>query len=158
MIIAKRLWHTVKRPFQSAWKVGMLLSFSTLLRTEGMCHWKWWQQANLIGFWQFFECYRKAKKEFEKYCAPLLHLSGVSVTIIQTEMEGHARDLLENLPRDTDAIVVAGGDGTLSEVQLLNILFNIFCKLVKPHWILSFRWSQVCYAGQMLILSVNRCL
>lgn len=35
--------------------------------------------------------------------------------ILQTESEGHAKRLMENLS-NTDAIVVAGGDGTLSEV------------------------------------------
>lgn len=59
---------------------------------------------------------RKAKKLFEKYCEPLLHLAGVAVTIIQTEREGQARSLIENLDTPTDAIVVAGGDGTLSDV------------------------------------------
>lgn len=58
---------------------------------------------------------RKATKNFEKYCAPILHLAGVYVEIIQTESEGHAKTLMENLS-STDAVVVAGGDGTLSEV------------------------------------------
>ncbi|KAK4887777.1 hypothetical protein RN001_004048 [Aquatica leii] len=58
---------------------------------------------------------RKAMKEYEKYCAPILHLAGVFVDVIQTDSEGHAKTLMENIP-DTDAIVVAGGDGTLSEV------------------------------------------
>ena len=38
------------------------------------------------------------------------------MTIIQTEREGQARSLIENLTTPTDAIVVAGGDGTLSDV------------------------------------------
>lgn len=58
---------------------------------------------------------RKATKDFEKYCAPILYLAGICVDIVQTESEGHARTLMENLG-NTDAIVVAGGDGTLSEV------------------------------------------
>lgn len=53
---------------------------------------------------------------FEKYCEPLLHLAGISVTIIQTESEGQARTLIENLATPTDAIIVAGGDGTLADV------------------------------------------
>lgn len=59
---------------------------------------------------------RKAKKLFEKYCEPLLHLAGFSVTIIQTQSENQARNLIANLNNHTDAIVVAGGDGTLSDV------------------------------------------
>lgn len=58
---------------------------------------------------------RKAAKEFEKYCAPILHLAGICVDVVQTESEGHAKKLMEEL-KSTDAIVVAGGDGTLSEV------------------------------------------
>lgn len=57
---------------------------------------------------------RKAKSMFEKYCAPLLYLAGFCVTIIQTESEGQARLLVKDL-KDTDAIIVAGGDGTVSE-------------------------------------------
>ncbi|CAG9858565.1 unnamed protein product [Phyllotreta striolata] len=58
---------------------------------------------------------RKANKEFDKYCAPLLHLAGISVEIRKTESEGHAKTLVEELT-GTDALVIAGGDGTLSEV------------------------------------------
>lgn len=58
---------------------------------------------------------KKATKNFEKYCAPILNLAGVYVDVIQTESEGHAKTLMMNL-ENTDAIVVAGGDGTLSEV------------------------------------------
>src|SRR5699024_1142274 len=58
---------------------------------------------------------RKATDEFEKYCAPLLHLAGICVNVIKTESEGHAKTLIKDLD-STEAIVVAGGDGTLSEV------------------------------------------
>lgn len=58
---------------------------------------------------------RKALKQFEKYCAPILYLAGICVDVIQTESEGHAKTIMETLA-NTDAIVVAGGDGTLSEV------------------------------------------
>ncbi|XP_050441791.1 acylglycerol kinase, mitochondrial isoform X2 [Adelges cooleyi] len=59
---------------------------------------------------------RNAKADFEKYCAPLLHLAGYSVTVLVTEREGGARSIVENLIGETDALIVAGGDGTLSEV------------------------------------------
>ncbi|XP_011499911.1 PREDICTED: acylglycerol kinase, mitochondrial [Ceratosolen solmsi marchali] len=59
---------------------------------------------------------RKAKQLFEKYCEPLLHLAGFAVTIIQTQSENQARNLVANLNTHADAIVVAGGDGTLSDV------------------------------------------
>ncbi|RVE54723.1 hypothetical protein evm_000490 [Chilo suppressalis] len=57
---------------------------------------------------------RKAKKDFEKYCEPLLHLAGLQVDIVQTASEGNAKEIAESL-RGTEAIIVAGGDGTLSE-------------------------------------------
>ncbi|RZF33769.1 hypothetical protein LSTR_LSTR008028 [Laodelphax striatellus] len=60
---------------------------------------------------------RKAKTDFEKYCAPLLHLAGVSVDLLLTESAGQARSLVDSVDlAKTDAVVVAGGDGTLSEV------------------------------------------
>lgn len=59
---------------------------------------------------------RKAAANFEKYCAPILNLAGLCVNVIQTESEGHAKELVKTLSNVTDAIVVAGGDGTLSEV------------------------------------------
>ena len=62
--------------------------------------------------------YRKAKKEFEQYCAPLLHLAGLSVNLIVTGKEGQARSLTEKLEESTDAIIIAGGDGTVSEVSV----------------------------------------
>ncbi|XP_038054890.1 acylglycerol kinase, mitochondrial-like [Patiria miniata] len=57
----------------------------------------------------------KAKKLFEKNAAPLLHLAGIDVEIVKTESEGNAKDKAGNL-ETTDAVVVAGGDGTLGEV------------------------------------------
>ncbi|XP_076297367.1 acylglycerol kinase-like protein Mulk [Lasioglossum baleicum] len=58
----------------------------------------------------------KAKKLFTKYCEPLLHLAGIAVTVIQTKSENEARKIIMDLDTPTDAIVVAGGDGTLSDV------------------------------------------
>ncbi|XP_072040756.1 acylglycerol kinase, mitochondrial-like [Amphiura filiformis] len=57
----------------------------------------------------------KAKKLFDKNAAPLLNLAGIEVEIIKTEYEGHAKDKASEL-ETTDAIVVAGGDGTVGEV------------------------------------------
>jgi len=59
---------------------------------------------------------RKAKKLFQKYCEPLLHLAGISITVIDTQSGSHARNAIQNLETPTDAIIVAGGDGTLSDV------------------------------------------
>nr|XP_025147459.1 acylglycerol kinase, mitochondrial isoform X3 [Bubalus bubalis] len=60
-------------------------------------------------------CKGKARTLFEKNAAPILHLSGMDVTIVKTDYEGQAKKLLE-LMENTDVIIVAGGDGTLQEV------------------------------------------
>ncbi|KAG8438682.1 hypothetical protein GDO86_005028 [Hymenochirus boettgeri] len=60
-------------------------------------------------------CKGKARALFEKNAAPILHLSGIDVTVVNTDYEGQAKKLLE-LMEDMDLIIVAGGDGTLQEV------------------------------------------
>ena len=57
----------------------------------------------------------KCRAKFDKYCAPLLHLAGLKVAIVRTEHEGQAKELMAIMDK-TDGVVVAGGDGTLSEV------------------------------------------
>lgn len=57
---------------------------------------------------------RKAKTQFESYFAPILSCAGIKVSVIQTESEGQARELME-IMSNTDAVVVAGGSGTLHE-------------------------------------------
>ncbi|XP_054745259.1 acylglycerol kinase, mitochondrial [Anastrepha obliqua] len=59
---------------------------------------------------------RKAEKMFKDYCEPILHLSGYSVDIIKTTEEGHIKTWLNDMTVRPHAIVVAGGDGTASEV------------------------------------------
>ncbi|XP_055708178.1 acylglycerol kinase, mitochondrial [Phlebotomus papatasi] len=59
---------------------------------------------------------RSAEETFKKYCEPILHLAGFLVDIVKTDSEGHARRHIEQLTSFPSAIVVAGGDGTLSEV------------------------------------------
>ncbi|CAG2164512.1 unnamed protein product, partial [Oppiella nova] len=58
---------------------------------------------------------RKSKQNYEKYCAPLLHLAGIRVSVVVTEAEGQARDLMEIMD-NTDAVLIAGGNGTVHEV------------------------------------------
>lgn len=45
-----------------------------------------------------------------------MHLAGIAVTIIDIQSGSHARNAIINLETPTDAIIVAGGDGTLSDV------------------------------------------
>ncbi|OCT58132.1 hypothetical protein XELAEV_18002461mg [Xenopus laevis] len=60
-------------------------------------------------------CKGKAMTLFEKNAAPILHLAGIDITLVKTDYEGQAKNLLE-LMEKTDLIIVAGGDGTLQEV------------------------------------------
>ena len=59
-------------------------------------------------------CSGKGRVRFENYCAPLLHLAGIKVSVIRTEGEGQAKDIME-VVKDCDAVLIAGGDGTLME-------------------------------------------
>ena len=83
--------------------------------------------------------HRKSRKWFNKYAAPILHLSGIDVTIVdvsvvhsyaripllnsvfifyyQSEYEGQIRTLMNYVDPKIDGIVVAGGDGTILEVK-----------------------------------------
>uniref|UniRef100_V5HWL8 Acylglycerol kinase, mitochondrial n=1 Tax=Ixodes ricinus TaxID=34613 RepID=V5HWL8_IXORI len=56
----------------------------------------------------------KGKILYEKYAAPLFHLAGIRVSYFTTEYAGQAKSLMEVL-ENTDAVVIAGGDGTLHE-------------------------------------------
>lgn len=58
---------------------------------------------------------RSSLEDYEKYCSPILNLAGICVDVVHTESEGHAKKLVQEL-KNTDALIVAGGDGTLSEV------------------------------------------
>ncbi|XP_066489838.1 acylglycerol kinase, mitochondrial [Tiliqua scincoides] len=60
-------------------------------------------------------CKGKARNLFEKNAAPILHLSGLDVTVVKTDYEGQAKKLLE-LMENTDMIIIAGGNGTVQEV------------------------------------------
>ncbi|EDW57490.1 acylglycerol kinase, mitochondrial [Drosophila virilis] len=59
---------------------------------------------------------KKTESLFKKYCEPILHLAGFSVEILRTNHIGHAKAFVEEMNTLPDAIVVAGGDGTKSEV------------------------------------------
>lgn len=58
---------------------------------------------------------KKSHIQFEKFAAPLLHLAGYRISLIQTTEEKEAQRLME-IMTNTDAVLVAGGDGTLHEV------------------------------------------
>ncbi|NWY65110.1 AGK protein, partial [Erithacus rubecula] len=61
-------------------------------------------------------CKGKAVNLFEKNAAPILHLSGMDVTVVRTDYEGQAKRLME-LMESTDVIIIAGGDGTVQELH-----------------------------------------
>ena len=57
-----------------------------------------------------------AVKSFTKNAAPILHLAGLEVNVVKTEYEGQVKKYLAALEKgEADAVVVAGGDGTLLE-------------------------------------------
>lgn len=58
----------------------------------------------------------RGKKFFDMNVAPILHLAGFEITVVKTEYEGQAKKYMEVIEPNTEAIVVAGGDGTLLEV------------------------------------------
>ncbi|GFO18349.1 acylglycerol kinase, mitochondrial [Plakobranchus ocellatus] len=58
----------------------------------------------------------KARKLFEKTAAPILYVAGLEVNVVPTEYEGQVKGFMSVLDTtDTDAVVVAGGNGTLLE-------------------------------------------
>lgn len=59
---------------------------------------------------------KKAEKIFTKYCEPILHLAGYTVDIVRTDSENFAKTYVEQLKTAPYGIVVAGGDGSISEV------------------------------------------
>ena len=55
---------------------------------------------------------------FDKNVAPLLHLAGLDVTVMNTEQEGAAKQYLRVLDEeDTDVVMIAGGNGSVLEVS-----------------------------------------
>uniref|UniRef100_A0A2M4ANB0 Acylglycerol kinase, mitochondrial n=1 Tax=Anopheles triannulatus TaxID=58253 RepID=A0A2M4ANB0_9DIPT len=58
---------------------------------------------------------KDSEEDFQNYCEPILHLAGYEVDIVKTDSEGHARRYVEELATLPDALIVGGGDGTLSE-------------------------------------------
>lgn len=59
---------------------------------------------------------RKGEENFEKFCAPIFHLAGFDVELVKTQAESHATKYIEEeMNGYPDALVIAGGDGTLSE-------------------------------------------
>lgn len=57
---------------------------------------------------------RKSKAQFESYVKPILNCAGIRVSLVTTETEGQARELME-IMENTDAVVIAGGSGTIHE-------------------------------------------
>ncbi|KAJ6224366.1 hypothetical protein RDWZM_002911 [Blomia tropicalis] len=70
---------------------------------------------------------KNSKNDYEKYCAPLFHLSGLKVSVVVTEEEGQAKALMEIMD-NTDCVIVAGGDGTVHET-LTGLLRRPDCHL-----------------------------
>ncbi|KAJ6643410.1 Acylglycerol kinase, mitochondrial [Pseudolycoriella hygida] len=73
------------------------------------------QQKNVLVILNPVADKKSASDSFEKYCAPILHLAGIAIEVLKTDSEGHARRHIEELESLPDTILVAGGDGTVSE-------------------------------------------
>lgn len=59
----------------------------------------------------------ESKKLFEKNAAPILYLAGLEVNVVKTEYDGQIKEFFKLLERKhVDAVVVAGGNGSLLEV------------------------------------------
>lgn len=54
--------------------------------------------------------------QFTTYCEPILNLGGLSIDVVRTDSEAHARRYVEEMDVLPEAILCAGGDGTLSEI------------------------------------------
>lgn len=70
--------------------------------------------------------------KYEKYAAPLFYLAGLRVSLIQTEKEGQAKDLMEIMD-NTDAVVIAGGNGTVHEA-VTGLLRRSDHEIVSQKW------------------------
>lgn len=57
---------------------------------------------------------RKSKKLYTKWVEPLLHLSGIKVSLIETEKPSQAYELMK-IMSNCDAVAIVGGDGTVHE-------------------------------------------
>ncbi|ESN93616.1 hypothetical protein HELRODRAFT_193990 [Helobdella robusta] len=58
----------------------------------------------------------KGRALYERNVAPILNLAGMEVALHVTQSEGQAKRIMMETVEKADAIIVAGGDGTLSEV------------------------------------------
>lgn len=59
----------------------------------------------------------RGKFLYDKHVAPLLHLSGLDVRLVRLEKNSEANAYMKEIDaKDTDCIVVAGGNATLNEV------------------------------------------
>ncbi|KAG5677739.1 hypothetical protein PVAND_007470 [Polypedilum vanderplanki] len=59
---------------------------------------------------------RNAEDDFNDYCAPILNLAGYMIDIVKTQSDMHAVNYVyEELKDNPDMIILAGGDGTISE-------------------------------------------
>lgn len=57
---------------------------------------------------------RKSKKLYSKWVEPLLNLSGIKVSLIETEKPNQAYDLMK-IMSNCDGVAIVGGDGTVNE-------------------------------------------
>lgn len=124
-----------------------------------------------------------ARAKYEQYCAPILHLAGIKVSnpwprsktkfsllqrldtfqvsVIRTESEGEAKDIME-IMKDADAVLIAGGDGTVMETitgelwQNYFLTCGILCNLVNSGFMRRPDSSHLSTALPIGVLPVGR--
>lgn len=75
-------------------------------------------------------CKGKSKKLYTKWVEPILHLSGIKVSLIETSSPNQAYDLMKVMS-NCDGVAIVGGDGTVHEA-LNGLLHRTDCtKAVK---------------------------
>nr|CAD7444174.1 unnamed protein product [Timema bartmani] len=97
-----------------------------------------------------------AKVEFEKFCAPLLYLAGLSVTIIQTEHEGQARNLVEELDQAVVTGLLRRPDGEIATSRKFPIGILPLGRTNTRHQHCADN-GRLCHGYYQRICKTNRC-
>ncbi|WAR26114.1 CERK1-like protein, partial [Mya arenaria] len=85
-------------------------------KDSNLCH--QWITAKLVVFVNPFSGKKKAVKLYREKVLPLFELADIDVTLIETERQNHAKDLVQDSLdlNNVDGLVCVGGDGMFSEI------------------------------------------
>ncbi|XP_071528378.1 ceramide kinase [Panulirus ornatus] len=78
---------------------------------------------------------KRAHLTYTRKVAPLFRRAAITTTVIQTEYQGHGRDLVESSGRlnDVDGVVAVGGDGLVNELVMGLLLLASKKAGLDPH-------------------------